>query len=121
MVRTSWSPSPTWVDSVWPPSRIGTTREHGREKSLTYWRGAARRHRTSTVRCAASSPSEGDPLEVLRWVGRADNQQLVMALEDALCAAEARAVATAEPTPYGREVIVGARQGGLPVAVSNNS
>jgi HAD superfamily hydrolase (TIGR01549 family) len=76
----------------------------------------------SGVSVPAEVAEERDPLEVLRWVGRAGNQRLVMAVEDALCAAEARAVATAEPTPYGREVMVGARQLGLPVAVvSNNS
>ncbi|WP_433127820.1 HAD family hydrolase [Micromonospora sp. CA-240977] len=43
-------------------------------------------------------------------------------VEDALCAAERRAVETAEPTPYGREVIVAAQEAGMPVAVvSNNS
>jgi beta-phosphoglucomutase-like phosphatase (HAD superfamily) len=65
---------------------------------------------------------EADPLEVLRWAGRVGPQSLTVAVENALCAAEVRAVATAEPTQYGREVIVGARQLGLPVAmVSNNS
>ncbi|MGK5442659.1 HAD family hydrolase [Micromonospora sp. URMC 105] len=65
---------------------------------------------------------EPDPLEVLRWTGAAGDQEVTRAVEDALCAAERRAAATAEPTPYGREVIVAARQAGLPVAVvSNNS
>jgi HAD superfamily hydrolase (TIGR01509 family) len=63
-----------------------------------------------------------DPLEVLRWVGTVDIPQLTAATEDALCAAELQAVATAQPTPYAREVIVAAHQTGLPVAiVSNNS
>ncbi|MFF3868015.1 HAD family hydrolase [Micromonospora sp. NPDC001898] len=66
--------------------------------------------------------SEPDPLEVLRRTGAAGDQDVTRAVEDALCAAERRAVETAEPTPYGREVIVAARQAGLPVAVvSNNS
>ncbi|QOC94610.1 HAD family hydrolase [Micromonospora craniellae] len=66
--------------------------------------------------------SEPDPLEVLRRTGAAGDQSVTRAVEDALCAAERRAVKTAEPTPYGREVIVAARQAGLPVAaVSNNS
>ncbi|GIJ22000.1 HAD family hydrolase [Micromonospora lutea] len=66
--------------------------------------------------------SEPDPLEVLRRTGAAGDQDLTRTIEDALCAAERRAVETAEPTPYGREVIVGARQAGMPVAVvSNNS
>ncbi|MET7808598.1 HAD family hydrolase [Micromonospora chersina] len=55
-----------------------------------------------------------EALQVLQGVTRA--------VEDALCAAERRAAETAEPTPYGREVIVAARQAGLAVAVvSNNS
>lgn len=66
--------------------------------------------------------SEPDPLEVLRRTGAAGDHGITRAVEDALCAAERRAVETAEPTPYGREVIVAARQAGMPVAVvSNNS
>ncbi|MGV9981369.1 HAD family hydrolase [Micromonospora wenchangensis] len=66
--------------------------------------------------------SEPDPLEVLRHVGASGDQDATRAVEDALCAAERRAIETAEPTPYSREVIVAARQAGLPVAVvSNNS
>ncbi|TCB89252.1 HAD family phosphatase [Micromonospora zingiberis] len=66
--------------------------------------------------------SEPDPLEVLRRTGAVGDQGVTRAIEDALCAAEIRAVETAEPTPYGREVIVAARQAGVPVAVvSNNS
>ncbi len=66
--------------------------------------------------------TEQDPLEVLRWAGTAGDPAVARAVEDALCAAELRAVESAGPTPYGREVIVAARQAGLPVAVvSNNS
>ncbi|MFY1625109.1 HAD family hydrolase [Micromonospora sp. WMMD735] len=65
---------------------------------------------------------EPDPLEVLRRTGAAGNHGVTRAVEDALCEAERRAVETAAPTPYGREVIVAARQAGMPVAVvSNNS
>ncbi|NJC15642.1 HAD superfamily hydrolase (TIGR01509 family) [Micromonospora profundi] len=65
---------------------------------------------------------EPDPLEVLRRTNAAGDQGITRALEDALCVAERRAVETAEPTPYGREVIVAARQAGMSVAaVSNNS
>jgi HAD superfamily hydrolase (TIGR01509 family) len=65
---------------------------------------------------------EGDPLAVLRWTGAACGPELTAAMEDALCAAELRAVESAAPTPYGREVILGARSAGLSVAVvSNNS
>ncbi|GAA4453873.1 hypothetical protein GCM10023170_044720 [Phytohabitans houttuyneae] len=55
-----------------------------------------------------------DPLEMLRWVVRAGDRRLLMVAEDALCAAEIPAAATAEPPPFGRKVIVGARQVGLP-------
>jgi HAD superfamily hydrolase (TIGR01509 family) len=66
--------------------------------------------------------AEPDPLEVLRWVGRLGDPALTQAVEDALRAAELRAVQSAEPTPYGREVIVAAREVGKPVGVvSNNS
>ncbi|MEU7948484.1 HAD family phosphatase [Micromonospora taraxaci] len=66
--------------------------------------------------------SEPDPLGVLRRTGAAGDQGMTRAVEDALCAAERRAAETAEPTPYGREVIVAAKQAGMPVAVvSNNS
>jgi beta-phosphoglucomutase-like phosphatase (HAD superfamily) len=65
---------------------------------------------------------EPDPLEVLRRTGATGDRGVTRAVEDALRAAERRAVETAEPTPYGREVIVAARQAALPVAVvSNNS
>ncbi|WP_416903040.1 HAD family hydrolase [Micromonospora echinospora] len=66
--------------------------------------------------------SEPDPLEVLRRIGATGDQNATRAVEDALCEAERQVVETAEPTPYGREVIVAARQAGFPVAaVSNNS
>lgn len=66
--------------------------------------------------------SEPDPLEVLRRIEASGDQNAIRAVEDALCAAERQAVETAQPTPYGREVIVAARQAGSPVAaVSNNS
>ena len=70
----------------------------------------------------AEVAQETDPLEVLRWAGGNGEPSVVVAVEDALCAAELRAAASSEPTPYGREVIVAAKQAGLPVAiVSNNS
>ncbi|MGK5674084.1 HAD family hydrolase [Micromonospora sp. URMC 106] len=65
--------------------------------------------------------SEPDPLEVLRRTGAAGDQGVTRVVEDTLCAAERRAVETAEPTPYGREVIVAARQAGMPVAVVSNN
>ncbi|MFI7217883.1 HAD family hydrolase [Micromonospora maritima] len=66
--------------------------------------------------------SEPDPLEVLRRTAALGDWEITRAVEDALCAAERRAVESAAPTPYGREVIVAARQAGMLVAaVSNNS
>jgi HAD superfamily hydrolase (TIGR01509 family) len=66
--------------------------------------------------------TEQDPLEVLRWTDKAASPALTRAIEDALCQAERRAVESAAPTPYGREVIVAAHQAGMGVAiVSNNS
>lgn len=65
---------------------------------------------------------ECDPLAILRWTGDACTPGGIRTVEEALCAAELRAVGTAEPTPYAREVILGARARGLSVAVvSNNS
>ncbi|SBT52869.1 HAD family hydrolase [Micromonospora narathiwatensis] len=81
--------------------------------------GVLRRH---GVDVPTDLASEADPLEVLRRTGAAGDHGITRAVEDALCVAERRAVETAEPTPYGREVIVAARQAGVPVAaVSNNS
>ncbi|MGI5211935.1 HAD family hydrolase [Plantactinospora sp. CA-290183] len=74
------------------------------------------------VELPANLVSEPDPLEVLRWTGATGDQEATKSVEEALCVAERRAVSTAEPTPYAREVIVAARQAGSPVAVvSNNS
>ncbi|MEV4201279.1 HAD family phosphatase [Micromonospora globbae] len=64
---------------------------------------------------------ESDPLEVLRQTGSSTNQELTRLVEDALIAAEVKAASTAEPTAYGREVIVAARQLHLPIAVVNNN
>ncbi|MGA4683568.1 HAD family hydrolase [Micromonospora sp. AB353] len=65
---------------------------------------------------------ESDPLEVLRHTGSSTDYELTRLVEDALIEAEVNAASTAEPTAYGREVIVAARQLHLPIAVvSNNS
>ncbi|MEU4220530.1 HAD-IA family hydrolase [Actinoplanes sp. NPDC026623] len=65
---------------------------------------------------------EEDPLAVLRWTAETCPVEVVGAIEDAMCAAELRAVRTAAPTPSSREVIVGANSRGIPLAVvSNNS
>lgn len=78
--------------------------------------------RRRDVKVSSDLATETDPLEVLRRIGTTGDQDATRAVEDALCAAERQAVKTAEPTPYGREVIVAARQAGMPVAVvSNNS
>ncbi|WP_432981585.1 HAD family hydrolase [Dactylosporangium sp. CA-233914] len=66
--------------------------------------------------------SETDPMEVLRWSATLGKPELLREVEDGLCRAELLAAETAIPAPYGREVIVAARDAGLPVAiVSNNS
>ncbi|MFY1617852.1 HAD family hydrolase [Micromonospora sp. WMMD736] len=78
--------------------------------------------RQSGVDVPPDLASEPDPLEVLRRASATGDQGITRAVEDALCAAERRAVDAAEPTPYAREVIVAAGQAGIPVAVvSNNS
>ena len=48
---------------------------------------------------------QGDPLAVLRWVGGTCSQELTAAVEEALCAAELHAAASAVPTPFGRDLI----------------
>jgi HAD superfamily hydrolase (TIGR01509 family) len=66
--------------------------------------------------------SETDPMEVLRWSATLGKPELVREVEDGLCRAELLAAESAIPEPYGREVIIAARDAGLPVAiVSNNS
>nr|WP_167537070.1 HAD family phosphatase [Micromonospora terminaliae] len=74
------------------------------------------------VALTAEQTEESDPLEVLRETGNSADQELTRLVEDALIAAEVKAASTAEPTAYGREVIVAARQLNMPIAVvSNNS
>ncbi|MET7394549.1 HAD family phosphatase [Dactylosporangium sp. NPDC005572] len=65
---------------------------------------------------------EADPMEVLRWSATLGKPELLREVEDGLCRAELLAAQSAIPAPYGREVIVAARDAGRPVAiVSNNS
>ncbi|GAA2636229.1 HAD family hydrolase [Paractinoplanes durhamensis] len=65
---------------------------------------------------------ERDPMAVLRWVGDHAERRVVVAVEDAFCAAELAAVGTAEPTPFGHQVILNAvRRGNAVGVVSNNS
>jgi HAD superfamily hydrolase (TIGR01509 family) len=65
--------------------------------------------------------AEPDPLEVLRWTGNLGDQALTKAVEDALCLAELRAVDSAEPTPYAREVIVATREARKPLGIVSNN
>lgn len=65
---------------------------------------------------------ERDPLEVLKWTATLERPNLVREVESRLCSEEAAAARTAKPTPFGREVIIGAYEAGKPIAiVSNNS
>lgn len=66
--------------------------------------------------------TEADPLAVLRFTATLNQPTITRRIDDALRTAEVTAAATAEPTPYAREVIVTAHQTGRRVAiVSNNS
>jgi HAD superfamily hydrolase (TIGR01549 family) len=70
----------------------------------------------------AAVAQEDDPLEVLRWTGSLDDARRARQTEDALRSAELAAVASAEPTPFAREVIVAAHEADRRLAiVSNNS
>lgn len=74
------------------------------------------------VELTPSLQGEHDPLEVLRWTATLGRPNIVRHVETKLCAEEFAASRTASPTPYGREVIVGAFEAGKPMAiVSNNS
>lgn len=62
------------------------------------------------------------PVELLRWTGRRGDPTLTRVVDDALRAAEQRAVQSATPTPHSHAVITAAHDAGKPVAiVSNNS
>jgi beta-phosphoglucomutase-like phosphatase (HAD superfamily) len=77
---------------------------------------------TNRVALPECIQSEADPLMVLRWTATLNDASIIREVEDALCAAEMRAVAVAEPTPFAREVISAAHECGRRVAVvSNNS
>ncbi|WP_433300564.1 HAD family hydrolase [Actinoplanes sp. CA-030573] len=99
-----------------PPSKSGG-RLGGREDSgPPDQRNAAARHPSELPM------AERDPLAVLRWAGKNCARDTLIAVEEALSAAELRAVVTAEPTPHGHDLILTAAACGLPVAVvSNNS
>ncbi|EEP71029.1 HAD-superfamily hydrolase [Micromonospora sp. ATCC 39149] len=66
--------------------------------------------------------TEHDPLAVLRFTATIGRPAVVRLIDQAMTREEVTAARTAEPTPYGREVIVAAQQTGRRVAVvSNNS
>ncbi|MEV4843943.1 HAD-IA family hydrolase [Micromonospora matsumotoense] len=66
--------------------------------------------------------AERDPLAVLRFSATLGRPAVVRLVDEAMTRKEVTAARTAEPTPYGREVIVAAQQTGRRVAVvSNNS
>lgn len=66
--------------------------------------------------------NEPDPLAVLRFTATIGRPVVVRLVDEAMIREEVTAARTAEPTPYGREVIVAAQQTGRRVAVvSNNS
>ncbi|WP_157984554.1 HAD family hydrolase [Lentzea terrae] len=65
--------------------------------------------------------AETDPMEVLRWTGRA-HPNLVALADKVLCSAEMIAVDSAKPAPYAHAAIEAARRRAQSVAiVSNNS
>jgi HAD superfamily hydrolase (TIGR01549 family) len=69
-----------------------------------------------------ATADESDPLQILRWTAGIALPAVTRAVEDALRAAELRAVRTAIPTPGARELLSVAQERGRPVAiVSNNS
>ncbi|MER5607525.1 HAD-IA family hydrolase [Micromonospora tulbaghiae] len=66
--------------------------------------------------------AERDPLAVLRFTATLGRPAVVRLVDEAMTREEVTAARTAEPTPYGREVIVAAHQTGRRIAVvSNNS
>lgn len=66
--------------------------------------------------------TETDPLAVLRSTTTVDRPAVVHLVDQALRREEITAARTAQPTPYGRDVIVSAHQTSRKVAVvSNNS
>lgn len=78
--------------------------------------------RDAGIEIAPELVSEPDPLEFLRWTASLGRPDIVRLVETKLSAEEYVASKTARPTPYGREVIIGAYEAGKPVAiVSNNS
>lgn len=74
------------------------------------------------VRLPCEVAEEDDPLQILRWTATLGRPELTKAAEDALRAAEVRAVATAVPAPYSHEVFAVAQEMKHRLAiVSNNS
>lgn len=66
--------------------------------------------------------NEPDPLAMLRFTATLGRPAVVQLVDEMMTREEVTAARTAEPTPYGRDVIVAAQQTGRLVAVvSNNS
>lgn len=87
---------------------------------------AAEKLRTVITRSGFSLPAavidESDPLEILRYVGRNGDQELLERTEDQLCRVELDAVEEAIPTPYADQLISAIKQSGRTlIIVSNNS
>ncbi|WP_231933582.1 hypothetical protein [Micromonospora coxensis] len=61
--------------------------------------------------------AERDPLAVLRFTAALGRPAVVHLIDEAMTREEVTAARTAQPTPYGREVIVAAHQTGRRVAV----
>jgi HAD superfamily hydrolase (TIGR01549 family) len=78
--------------------------------------------RTSGVDIAAEVLDERDPLEVLKWSATLGRPDVLKAVETKLRQEEFTAAQSSAPTPYGREVVIGAFEAGKSIAiVSNNS
>lgn len=65
---------------------------------------------------------ESDPMVILSWADTIEPRSSMIAVEEALCAAEMAAVEVAEETPFARELIKLSSARHVPIAiVSNNS
>jgi beta-phosphoglucomutase-like phosphatase (HAD superfamily) len=74
------------------------------------------------VTIPADLATEPDPLDVLKWTAGLGRADLLREVESRLCAEEAEAALVAQPTPFGRELIIGVFEAGKALAiVSNNS
>jgi len=69
----------------------------------------------------ADIDTERDPLEVLKWSATLGHPDLVRQVDKQLRTEEMKAALVATPTPYGREVIIGAFEAGKSVAIVSNN